>query len=172
MRLFLIQMAESVGTWSHAHHTTRRYCCNAVPFVYFTLVQRLGLYVYDTAVGTLERDCGIDLCFIILNDYYFFLKELKEEIIREHLHRTICPDCCQEQMDEIDTLSPILDRMRTEEIYLLIFVREHGEEVPLFAEDLVHQVDCDLESRWSKYQARLARRSDARVSTSQRRKPL
>lgn len=165
-------MAGLLETWSHARHFTRRYCCHAVPFVYHTLVRRLSLYVYDTVVGTLERDCGIDLCFVLLSDYYFFLKELKEELALKHIHQTICMDCCQEQMDEIDALSLILERMRTEEIYLLIFVRDHDEEMPLFAEDLVHRTDCGLESRWGKYQERLARHfSDAGASTSRRSKP-
>lgn len=173
---FLIRMAGLLETWSHARHFTRRYCCHAVPFVYHTLVQRLSMYVYDTVVGTFERDCGIDLCFVLLNDYYFFLKELKGELALKHLHQTICADCCQDQMNEIDDLSPILDRMRTEEIYLLIFVKDSSGDtehsIPLFAEDLVHRTDCGLESRWSKHQERLARRfSNPEVSTSRRSKP-
>lgn len=169
MHSFLIRMAGFLETWSHAHHYTRRYCCDAVPFVYHTLIRRLSMYVYDAVVGTFERDTGVDLCFALLRDYYFFLKSLKEKAALRHVHHTICMDCCQEQMDEIDALSPILERMRTEEVYLLIFVRDHGEEIPLFAEDLVHRTDCGLESYWSKYQVALAGHSSSAGAPSSRR---
>lgn len=166
--------AQDAGSWFHAIHYTRRYCCRAAPFIYRTLVNRLS-YVYDQKVGTKMRGWAVSHCVRLLVDFGNFLENLANELEdpRSHSHDTACPDCLREMSQEMDDLIRIVNNMEDSEIYLLIFVRENEgdrEGSPLLAEYLKHKTDCGLERRWIKLQE--SNRDPSGSEPRRRRQPL